>query len=132
MCFHSVFAAANEARYFVVDLAGEFGKDIHAPGVKAAIADANKAKATHIVFKLDSPGGSVRDADAIHHVLSEEAKDLKVVTVVTKAFSASVWVLCNSDHIFFDGKGAAGAAVIYKMNEKGAPTAVDAKFAAAQ
>ncbi len=123
---------ATDGRYFVVNLAGEFGKDIHAPGVKAAIADAQKIKATHLVFKLDSPGGSVRDADAIHHVLGEELGDLKVVTVVSQAFSASVWVLCNSDHIFFDGKGAAGAAVIYKMGEKGAPTAVDAKFAAAQ
>ncbi|MFO0856474.1 MAG: hypothetical protein U0640_03850 [Phycisphaerales bacterium] len=126
---HSAFAAEGEGRYFVVELAGEFGKDIHAPGIKATIADAKKANATHIVFKLDSAGGFVKDAEAIHNVLSEDIGNMKVITIVSQAFSASVWVLCNSDYIFFDGKDAAGAAVIFNKGEDGAPTAVEAKFA---
>ncbi len=117
--------------YYAVPLKGAFGEEITAPGIREAIRAAKSKKASAVVFQLDSPGGLVADARAIAEVMEKERGDLKYYAVVTEAISASVWVLCNCDRIFFAPGGAAGAAVAFHWDPKSGHADVDAKVSAA-
>ncbi len=122
---------ANHGKYFLVPLQGTFGKEITAPGVAQAFKIAKQKGAGTIVFEIDSPGGSVSDADAIVKVIDETKSDMKVVTVVKRAISASIWILAHSDVIAFEPGGPAGAAVCFSIDPKSGNAEVDAKLNAA-
>jgi hypothetical protein len=123
---------SSSGTYYILELEGEFGKEIHAPGIKAALADAKDLGASHFVFLINSDGGHVIDAQAIAKELNERSSDLVYIAVIQKAFSASIWILCHCDHLFYRETGVVGAAVIFDRDSTGQATAVDAKFANAR
>ncbi len=118
----------DSGKYFLAPLRGQFGKEITAPGIAQAIKIARQKKAGTIVFHIDSLGGNVEDADAIAKVLTEARPHIKIVSVVTRAFSASIWITAHSDIVAFEQGGPVGAAVCYSIDPNKGNVEVDAKF----
>ncbi len=118
--------AANT--YLVVPLKGTFGDDFNAAGVHAALKHAQGKKVPHIVFTIDSPGGAVADANAIAAAMDEFDADFTYTCLITKAYSASIWVMARCDNIIFAEGAASGAAVAFSTDTDTGSAKVDAKL----
>jgi ClpP class serine protease len=120
--------------YAVVPLRQEFGTYITAQFVEEVLRKAAQEKAEAVVFEVDSPGGLVRELEAVRDALdAAEAKDnpVKIAFYVQKEAMSAAALLCLSSHNFYVGKGASfGAAVGWHTNDTG-KVEVDAKFNAA-
>ena len=119
---------ADSGRYVEATLTGTFGEEITAPGVSAVLKLAKTTRAKTLVFVIDSPGGYVADARAIAEILENEGSDFRIITVIRRAISASIWLLSKSNVIAFEDGKAAGAAVAYSQDETTGEISVDSKF----
>ncbi|MGH7132475.1 MAG: hypothetical protein ACREJO_11070 [Phycisphaerales bacterium] len=90
--------------WMAIPLEGEFGTEVTAAGVVAAMNDAKNRKFGHVVFIVDSPGGRVEDARAIVEVLKPFSATIKCHCVVKKAEGAALWVVAASGTIFVAAK----------------------------
>ncbi|MBX9736329.1 MAG: hypothetical protein K2X32_05335 [Phycisphaerales bacterium] len=114
--------------YLEIPLKGTFGEDFNAAGVHAALKHAKSKSIPHIVFTIDSPGGVVVDANAIAAAMDEFDADFIYTCVITKAYSASIWVMSRCDNIFFAEGAASGAAVAFSTDTDTGSAKVDAKL----
>ncbi len=120
--------------FAVVPLDDEFGVYVTAQFVQDAIKRARQEKAEALIFEVNSPGGLVKELEAVRDALDDAEQDAanpKIgFYVQEQAFSAAA-LLCLSSRNFYVGKGARfGAAVGWYTNDTG-KTEVDAKFNAA-
>lgn len=126
--------AKETGGYAVVPLRQDFGTYITAQFVEEVLRKAAQEKAEAVVFEVDSPGGMVRELEAVRDALdAAEAKEnpLKIAFYVKKEAMSAAALLCLSSHNFYVGKGASfGAAVGWHTNNTG-KVEVDAKFNAA-
>jgi len=91
--------------------------------MKSYLSRAAKLKPTVVVLELDTPGGSVSDAENIVDLIIG-AKDLRFVALVHKALSAGAAVTLTCPEIYVTEKATIGAAVSYFPDRQGRPTAI--------
>jgi membrane-bound ClpP family serine protease len=111
-----------------VPLTGEFGDEVNVLVVARAVELAKGKGAGTLVLVIDSPGGAVADAQAIAGVLKGASGEVRIVTVIKRAISASVWVTSHSDRVFFLPGGTLGAAVAFSKDRSTGAAEVDAKM----
>lgn len=121
-------AAGPGGRYVVIPLEGVFGEEIQPEGVALALRQAERRRAEHIVFTLDSPGGMVAAAEEIAGLLADRDNDFTFHTVIDDAISASIWVVFNSDHVWMRPGSSVGGAVAYSVDRSTGDAQVDAKM----
>ncbi len=91
--------------------------------MKSYLSRATKLKPTVVVLELDTPGGSVSDAENIVDLIIG-AKDLRFVALVHKALSAGAAVTLACPEIYVTEKATIGAAVSYFPDRQGRPRAI--------
>lgn len=120
--------------YAVVPLRQAFGTYITAQFVEEVLRKAQQEKAEAVIFEVDSPGGLVRELEAVRDALDKVESNSaapKIAFYVQKEAMSAAALLCLSSHNFYVGKGASfGAAVGWHVNDTG-KVEVDAKFNAA-
>jgi hypothetical protein len=114
--------------FLLVEVKGTIGKDFSAAKMKAAIAEARTAKAAAIVLSVDTPGGSVPDAEAIVDLIIEN-KDLRFIALVNKALSAGAAITLACKEIYVMETATIGAAVSYIPDRRGIPGELPADVA---
>jgi len=124
-------APAVASTYLEVPLVGEVGKEIIAPAVREALKVAKTRKINWIVFKIDTPGGRVADAQAIAKVLLADHPGVTYIAMIQRSMSAGAWITSACDRLFFVSGGDAGAAVAFSIKQDTGSVDVDAKFNAA-
>lgn len=119
-------AAADPSAYLEIPLRGVFGEDIVFEGVQKTFDYAKQTGVKHIVFTLDSPGGYVATAQQILDLMKANDDVFDYHVVVTRAISASIWVVFACDDIFVKDGATVGGAVAYTTTLGNAQ--VDAKM----
>jgi len=114
--------------FLLVEVKGAIGEDFTAAKLKAAIAEARAAKVAVVVLSMDTPGGSVPDAEAIVNLIIEN-KDLRFIALVNKALSAGAAITLACKEIYVMETATIGAAVSYLANKRGLPTDLPADVA---
>ncbi len=113
--------------YLVIPLKGAFGEDIYPRGVETSLDWAINKGVKHIVFTIDSTGGQVWAAQAIHDMMKERASKLTYHIVIKEALSASIWVVFQCNTIGAMPGSTFGAAVAFHRETSG-NAEVDEKF----
>jgi len=121
-------AASKAETFLLVEVKGTIGKDFTAAKIKAALAEARKAKATAVVLSMDTPGGSVAEAEAIVNLIIQN-KDLRFIALVHRALSAGAAITLACKEIYVTETATLGAAVSYVPNRRGVPIALPADVA---
>ena len=104
--------------FLLVDVKGTIGEDFTAGNLKAALAEARASKAAAVVLNMDTPGGSIQDAEAIVNLIIEN-KDLRFIALVHKALSAGAAITLACKEIYVTEAATIGAAVSYTVNGRG-------------
>ena len=71
--------------FLLVDVKGTIGEDFTAGNLKAALAEARAKKAAAVVLNMDTPGGSIQDAEAIVNLIIEN-KDLRFIALFIRLY----------------------------------------------
>lgn len=121
---------ANQGTFLLVKVHGTIGGDFTAADMKAALAQARRLKAGAIVLRIDTPGGSVHEAEAIVDLIIEN-KDLRFIAFVRKALSAGAAITLACKGIYVTDTATIGAAVSYIPGEEDLSDAVAEKFQSA-
>jgi hypothetical protein len=82
----------------------------------------------HVVFVLDTPGGSVVEVRAIAHAISERSGKVRFHAYVRKALSAGIWIALTCDDIWVEPNATIGAAVAYSRGRGTGEISVDEKL----
>jgi len=106
--------------FLLVKVQGTIGEDFTAAKMKAALAEARTAKVAAIVLSMDTPGGSVTEAEAIVNLIIEN-KDLRFIALVNKALSAGAAITLACKDIYVMETATIGAAISYIPDERGRP-----------
>jgi len=106
--------------FLLVKVQGTIGEDFTAAKMKAAISEARTAKAAALVLSMDTPGGSVTEAEAIVNLIIEN-KDLRFIALVNKALSAGAAITLACKEIYVMETATIGAAVSYVADKSGRP-----------
>jgi len=114
--------------FLLVKVQGTIGEDFTAAKMKAAISEARTAKAAALVLSMDTPGGSVPDAEAIVNLIIEN-KDLRFIALVNKALSAGAAITLACKEIYVMETATIGAAVPYIPDKRGLPIGLPADVA---
>ena len=96
--------ASGLPTWMPIPIEGDFGTEVTAAGVAAALNDAKNRKIRHAVFIIDSEGGRIDDGRAIVEVINQQAKSVQCHCVVKKAAGAALWVVATSENVFVCGK----------------------------
>jgi hypothetical protein len=118
------------ARTFIeVPLCGGFGTDFDEVLLKEVFRVASVQKCAGILFVIDSPGGDVGVARAMHELIRSHPEFRYFCLIKDQAYSASLWIITACDRVYFLNAGAAsGAAVAFHDNPKTGAKEVDAKL----
>lgn len=117
-----------EVRYLEIPIEGQFGVDIIPVGVANALDQAKRRGVEHIVFRINSNGGSVWAAEDIAQIMEENEAAFRYHAVVDKAISASIWVALACHTLHMTPGSSIGAAVGYRNDTSTGNVEVDAKF----
>jgi hypothetical protein len=87
--------------YLEIPIVGRFGEDVFARGIANALSYAKSRGIRNIVFTVDSTGGTMDQAIAIHRVLSQYANDLTYHAIVRKCLGVALIVpfWCSTIHV---------------------------------
>lgn len=96
----------GQTLYLEVPIIGVIGKQVFADAVSAALAYAKRHGIGHLVFHIDSEGGSIDEAREIYSALKEYRESIKYHAIVGKcrgeALAVAVW--CRPNLILPGGK----------------------------
>ena len=123
-------------RYMLVPIQGRIGFDasdpnprcVTAEGLRDAFRRAKRGKVEHVVLRIDSDGGSVREARRLADVISEYNAAFQMHAVIQKSISAAMWATFGADQLYVLPGAAGGAAVAYSRDPSSGDARVDAKF----
>ncbi|MHC4967759.1 MAG: Clp protease/crotonase-like domain-containing protein [Planctomycetota bacterium] len=91
----------QDTLYLEIPIQGEFGRDVFADGVDAALRYARRYRIRHVVFAVDSPGGDLDEARATYDLLRRNQRQLTFHALVRQctggALGVAVW--CDSIHV---------------------------------
>src|SRR6185503_14629842 len=108
--------------YFVIPFKGEIGKTLVAAKVKEAMAAGLKDPQTVLVLDFDSPGGLIRECEAILELLAQQ-KERRSIAVIKNAYSAAAILALSCDEIFMLENSSIGCAQAIVLSS--APPAAD-------
>jgi hypothetical protein len=101
----------KDTLYLEIPIVGQFGQDIFAEGIRAALAYAAKHRITHVVFTIDSLGAhDLDEAIATHHVLKSYADQLTYHALIRNCTGNALSVAIHCDSIFIAPDAQVGAA----------------------
>lgn len=119
----------DDGVYMTIPARGAIGHGVTASGIRKALAAAEKAKAKHIVFLIDSPGGYAHEALQIRAVLDEFRDRFAFHALIeNQALSAATVLAAGSETIHTRPIGTMGAATAYSTDADTGSAEVDAKF----
>lgn len=116
--------------YIVIPIAGTFGREVDPNFIGNMIASAKPLGAKHIVFLVDSPGGSVQAAEAIAAIMAKYRKEDSLqyhAFIMNRALSATISLVFGCDTIHLKNDATLGAAVSFVRTGSGSAL-VDAKM----
>lgn len=116
-----------ESRFCVVPVIGRIGAAVTSDDLSYALDAARTYGADYVVLFIDSPGGSVEEAQRIIRVIQSH-RPLKLIAVVKEAWSAGAIIAMACPTIVMLPGSKIGAAVPYTRAKDGTPQDVDAKF----
>lgn len=125
-------AATKPARpagptYYVVPVRGEIGVHFTAELLDRCLADAASQKPTVLLLAIDSPGGSIPEADRILRRLGS-LRGVRLVACVGRALSAAAIIAMRCPEIYVASGATIGGATAYQVLPWGAPAAVAEKM----
>jgi hypothetical protein len=123
-----VVAPPNGSTYYVIPLHGEVGKTVQTRALEKSLADAVLRKPTVVVLDIDSPGGSVEEAESIVKVLHRYNKVLRIVALADQDLSAAAIISLSVKEIYVKSSCTIGAATPYTRDDQGTPMVVEEKF----
>jgi hypothetical protein len=87
--------------YLVVPINGELGTDVVAGGITRVIAYAKRYRVPHLVFVVDSPGGSLDEILMINRVMRREHPTLTFHAVIRRSQGAALAIplMCETLHV---------------------------------
>jgi hypothetical protein len=105
--------APRDTLYLEVPIEGEFGRDIFADGVNAALRYARRYRVRHVVLVVDSPGGDLDEVRATYNLLRQNQRRITFHALVRHctdgALGVAVW--CDSVHVLPGARIGGGSAV---------------------
>ena len=116
--------------YCLLPMQGEIGVEVTADELQKAIAIALPEKPAYIVLLIDSPVGSIQEMQKVLQVMSD-THGVTFVAYAQRAMSAAAIIAMACPEIYLPAKGTIGAAVPFKLDEKGLPVDVEQKFLSA-
>jgi hypothetical protein len=96
----SAGAAETKATYLEVPIVGRIGAQIRADALDAALQAAKAKGVTHVVFTVDSQGGTSLAAREVREVLARHDAGLTYVAVIRDAVDVSLLFAFWCDNIF--------------------------------
>jgi len=98
----------EDNRYLEIPMKGKFGIDITAAGVEAALKEADSLRIRHVVFTLNSRGGSHWAAHDIYNVLRQHDRAFRYYAMVREATGVALSVVVWCDEVFICPGGRVG------------------------
>jgi hypothetical protein len=92
--------AEKKATYLEVPVVGRIGAQVRADAIDKALLAAKEKGATHVVFSVDSQGGSSLAAREVREVLAKHDSGLTYVAVIRDAVDVSLLFAFWCDNIF--------------------------------
>ena len=114
----SVPPAGKDGTYMVIPIKGAIGRAFDRSIMAAYLEKAAKLKPGVIVVDLQTPGGSVSEAEAIIDSLAA-LKGVRVVALVRKAISAGAAITLACKEIYISENATIGAAVSFQLDREG-------------
>ena len=111
---------AEKATYILVPIKGAVGEDFTARQMQAHLDQAAKLKPTVVLLEIETPGGSVTEAEAIVDLIITH-KELRFVALVKKALSAGATITLACKEIYMADTATMGAATSYLVDERDKP-----------
>lgn len=105
----------------VIPVAGVIGDDFTAGRMKAIVDGAVKASISTVVLDLNTPGGSVPDAEQIVDIIIAH-KEIRFIALVRRALSAGATITLACKEIYVTEGATIGAAVSFAPDASGRPT----------
>jgi hypothetical protein len=91
----------RDTLYLEVPIKGEFGREVYADGVSAALRYARRYRIRHVVFLVDCPGGDLDEVRATYDLLRRSERQHTFHAIVRHctggALALPVW--CDSIHL---------------------------------
>ena len=93
---------ANDTLYLEVPIHGQLGAEVRADGVGAAVRYAERHGIGHVVFTIDSPGGTVDEASRIYQLLRKSQGRVQYHALIRDCRGAAIAVALWCDSIFVE------------------------------
>jgi hypothetical protein len=116
----STTAPSAKATFCVIPIDGVIGVDFNAGRLENLLKKASELHVDYVVLALNTPGGSVQDAEKTVDLIINHS-DLKFIALVNKALSAGVPIAMSCKRIFVTESATIGAAVSYMPDNRGNP-----------
>jgi membrane-bound ClpP family serine protease len=105
----------------VIPIRGVIGDDFTADRMKSIVDGVVKANVSTIVLDLNTPGGSVADAEQIVDIIIAH-KEIRFIAFVRRALSAGATITLACKEIYVADGATIGAAVSFAPDASGRPT----------
>lgn len=119
------------ASYYVVPLHGEVGVTVMSDALEKSLADAVTRKPTVVVLDIDSPGGSVAEAEKIIQIIHHYNKPLRLVALINQDLSAAAILSLSVKEIYVKPTSTIGAATSFIPGEPDLSAKVEEKMQSA-
>lgn len=109
--------ASDRSLYVVIPITGRMGMESNATGLKNALEQSIRKKASHVIFTIDADGGYVYDAVETLEVLGEFDGALEYHAIVDgKAGGAASAYIAGADHVWVRPDSSVGGSIEYASN----------------
>ena len=119
---HGEVEAGTEL-YLEVPIIGELGRDVFSEGVRSVLAYARRHRVQHIVFVVDSEGGSLDVGGAIYRLLEANAPHLTYHAIVRNCIGAALAIplWCDDGFMLAGGRIGGDPTPISELSVKVSP-----------
>ncbi len=91
---------ADDTLYIEVPIHGRLGEDVFADGVGAALRYAERHGVGHVVFTIDSSGGTVDEASRVYQLLKRAQGKVQMHAVVRECHGAAIAIALWCDSLY--------------------------------
>ena len=111
-------AGKKKGTYFHIRIEGGIGRDFTAHRMESLLKQATEAKPDVVLLDINTPGGTIDDAEKIIDLIIRH-KDLRFVAFVRKALSAGAAIALACPEIYMSDTATIGAATSYSVSSEG-------------
>ena len=115
-----------DASCYLISVKGAIGTEFSSAMMKKYLAEAADLSPTAVVLEIDTPGGSIKDAEEIVDMIIEY-KGLRFVAFVHKAISAGSTITLACKEVYVTDQAVIGAATAWYRQGGVLPTALAEK-----